>query len=317
MSRHHTMSEKVEQYIAYRHDMGYATRGHSWYLRHFGAFADRVLHRGPLTVALALRWSRLPGDQNPHYCASRLKMVRCLAKYLAITDPRTEIPPIDLIGPTRQRKPPYIYSGPEISALIAAARQLQPHGSLRPWNYATLIGLFASTGLRLSEATRLARSDFDDRQGVLTIRETKFHKSRFVPLHPSVTKNLRRYAQKRDELVPLVLSDRFFISDRGTALSNITVQGIFRKLCERERVVRKGPGNQPRLHDLRHTFACRRVQEWYETGVDVNHAIVALAVYLGHAEVTYTYWYLTATPELLGLAAARFESASKMKEALP
>lgn len=307
MSRHQTMTDKVEQYLAYRRDLGYSARTHGSYLRQFGAYADNIRHRGPLTVALAVRWARLPADRGRRCWAVRLKMVRCLARYLAMDEPRTEIPPVHLFGSARQRQTPYVYAEAEVSALITAARQLQPRDGLRPWNYATLIGLLACTGLRLSEATRLARSDFDDRQGLLIIRETKFHKSRLVPLHPSATRALCRYARKRDQLVPSALSNRFFLTDRGTPLSDRTVHGVFRKLCDSLPMARRDSGRRPRLHDLRHTFACRRVQGWYDTGTEVGHAIAGLAVYLGHAEVSYTYWYLTATPELLDRAAARFE----------
>jgi integrase len=151
------------------------------------------------------------------------------------------------------------------------------------------------------------RPDFDDRRGLLIIRETKFHKSRLVPLHLSAVKALRVYARKRDQLVPSSSTDRFFVSDQGTPLCYETVRTVFRGLCDDLRLVARGSHPKPRLHDLRHTFACRRVQYWYDTGVDVAHAIAALAVYLGHAEVSYTYWYITATPELLDRAAARFE----------
>jgi integrase len=151
--------------------------------------------------------------------------------------------------------------------------------------------------MRLSEATNLRKADFNDRQGILTIRETKFHKSRLVPLHPSATKELRAYARKRDQIVTLATTDHFFLNDVGTPLYNATVDHLFRKLCNDSSIAKKGLGRQPRLHDLRHTFACRRVQQWYDTGANVNHVIAALSTYLGHAEVTYTYWYLTATPE--------------------
>jgi integrase len=307
MTRRKTMTDKVEQYLAYRRDLGYATRTHRSYLRQFGAYAESIRHRGPLTVALAVQWARLPADRSPRCWAERLKMVRCFARYLAIDEPRTQIPPVHLLGPGHQRQTPHIYSEAEVSALITAARRLQPLDGLKPWSYATLIGLLACTGLRISEATQLAQSDFDERQGILIIRETKFHKSRVVPLHSSATKALRSYVRKRDQLVPFALTDRLFITDRGRPLNNTTVQGDFRKLCDSLPMVRKSSGRQPRLHDLRHTFACRRLQRWYETGTDVAHAIAALAVYLGHAEVSYTYWYLTATPELLNRAADRFQ----------
>ena len=307
MNRRTIMIDKVEQYLAYRRDLGYCLRTEGRLLRQFGAYADSVHHRGPLTVALAVRWARLPTDRDPTSWARRLNAVRCFARYLAIYEPRTEIPGTRLLGPGHPRQTPYIYSTAEVSALIAAARKLQPGSGLRPWNYVTLIGLLACTGLRISEAVRLTRSDFDQQQGVLIIRETKFRKSRLVPLHPSTTQALCAYARQRDLLVPVTSTNRFFITDRGTPLCVGTVRHVFRQLCDGLLIVRRGTHRQPRLHDLRHTFACRRVQCWYDTEADVAHAIAALAVYLGHASVNYTYWYLSATPELLARAAARFE----------
>jgi integrase len=317
MTRHKTMIDKVEQYLAYRHDMGYSTRTHAAYLRSFAAYADGIRRRGPLTAALAVQWARLPVDRGPRCWAERLKKVRCLARYLAVDEPRTEIPPVHLFGPSHQRQTPYVYSEAEVSALIAAARQLNPRDGLRPRNYATFIGLLACTGMRPSEAQCLGRSDFDDQQGVLVIRETKFHKSRLIPLHPSATKALRAYARDRERLMPAASTDRFFLTDRGTPLCATTLQGVFRKLCDRVPITRKGPGRRPRLHDLRHTFACRRVQQWYDTGTDMAHGMNALSVYLGHSEVSYTYWYLTATPELLDRAAARFQPLPSYKEVQP
>jgi integrase len=312
------MTHKVEQYLAYRRDLGYKLRTEGSLLRQFGAYTDRISHHGPLSVALAVRWARLPADRDRFCWARRLQVVRCFARYLTLDEPTTEIPPTRLLGPASARRMPYVYSEPEVSALIAAARQLQPAKRLRPRTYATFLGLLACTGLRSSEALRLTRSDFDDRQGVLLVRETKFHKSRLVTLHSSATAALRAYARKRDQLVPYAATDRFFITDCGTPLCASTVHHVFRKLCDTLPTVARNARRDPRLHDLRHTFACRRVERWYDTGVDATHAIAALAVYLGHAKVSYTYWYLTATPELLGCAAARFEPfAASWKEGRP
>lgn len=317
MTHHKSMIDKVEKYLTYRRDMGYSTKTHAGYLRPFAVYADSIRHRGPLTAALAVRWARLPVDRGPRCWAERLKKVRSLARYLAVDEPRTEIPPVHLFGPSHERQVPYIYSEAEVSALIEAARRLEPWNGLRPRNYATFIGLLACTGLRSSEALGLGRSDFDDRQGVLIIRETKFYKSRLVPLHPSATKALRAYARDRERLVPGALTDRFFVTDYGTPLCATTVQHVFRKLCDGLPIVQKGLGRRPRLHDLRHTFACRRVLQWYDTGADVAHGMNALSIYLGHSEVSYTYWYLTATPDLLDRAAARFQPLPSGGEVQP
>lgn len=304
MNRHATLTEKVEQYVIHRRSLGFQFRKEEWLLQNFAAFAESLTHQGPLTVELAMRWVCAPTNGSVSYRTIRLTAVRGFAQYLAISEPGTEIPPSGVLGPVRRHQP-YIYSEGEILALIASAQQLTPVDGLRPKTYATLIGLLACTGLRISEALRLTRSDFDERQNLLTIRETKFYKSRLVPLHPSATTALRTYAVHRDRLVPSQ-AEQFFITDRGTALRYGTVHRAFHKLCIGLETAKKDQ-QQRRIHDLRHTFACRRLQRWYEMGVDVAHAVTALSVYLGHTKVGNTYWYLTATPELLESAAARFE----------
>jgi integrase len=167
--------------------------------------------------------------------------------------------------------------------------------------------LLACTGLRISEALRLASVDVDLVRGVLRIRETKFRKTRLVPLHTSAVFALRAYAAKKTRLFAQPKSDRFFLSHQGKELPYSTVRHTFRKLCASVGIT-GAPRRTPRLHDIRHSFACRRVQQWYQGGIDLDHAISALSVYLGHVKVTDTYWYLTATPDLMALAGKRFES---------
>jgi integrase len=307
MNQPPTMAAKVERYLTHRSDLGYQLSSEILLLRQFGAYADQANHQGPLTVDLALRWARLPATQDPLYWARRLEIVRGLARYLALFEAGTEIPEQRLLGPAHRRNVPHVYSEAEISGLIAAGKRLPPTHGLRPRTYATLIGLLACTGLRISEALQLTRSNFDSHQSVLTIRNTKFGKSRLVPLHPSATAALLAYALDRDRLVPALPTDRFFVTDRGTPLCCSTVHWVFRQLCDGLPIVGRGARRRPRLHDLRHTFACRRVQSWYDTGADVSHAVQTLSVYLGHVKVSDTYWYLTATPDLLAQAAARFE----------
>jgi len=236
-----------------------------------------------------------------------LEIVRCFARYLAIFEPDTEVPPKRLLGPAHWHKTPHVFTDAEVLALVSAAAKLRPADGLRPRTYTTLIGLLACTGLRVSEALGCTRSDFDGEQGVLTIRETKFGKSRLVPLHPSVTQKMLAYGRERDHLVPVTRTDRFFIADRGNRLHYQRVREIFRMLCDNLGIVGRGCRPHPGLHDLRHTFAVRRIERWYDAGGDVAHSIPTLSTYLGHATVRDTYWYLTATPELLNRAAARFE----------
>jgi integrase len=241
------------------------------------------------------------------YSARRLEIVRCFARHLAVTEPGTEVPLRGLLGPAHRRTSPHIYSEAEIAALLAAAGRLAPTNGLRPQTYVTLFGLLASTGLRISEALHLQRADADLGRSVLKIRETKFRKTRLVPMHSTTTAALQAYADVRERLATETDCDCFFVSDRGQALPYSTVRGAFRRLCDSLGIISAGR-RRPRLHDLRHTFACRRIEQCYDAHADVDQAVSALSVYLGHAKVSDTYWYVTATPGLVARAAQRFET---------
>jgi integrase len=307
MSQSTPMVRLVEEYLDYRRRLGYQLRIEGQMLLEFARYADRSGHCGPLTTELAVRWARLPAEAAPLYQARRLEVVRCFARYRAVFDPATEIPPKGVLGSAHRRTTPHIYSEAELSALLAAARQLPSSTGLRPHTYATLFGMISCTGLRISEALKLGRGDVEWAHGTLMIRESKFHKSRLVPLDPSGVRAMREYAQLRDHFHPIPQTDVFFVSERGSPLSYSAVRSTFRKLREHLRVS-TGPGTRaPRIHDLRHTFACRCLLRWYAEGADLDHAVIALSTYLGHAKVSDTYWYITGIPELLGLAAGRFE----------
>jgi integrase len=305
------MIHLAKDYLAYRRDLGFELRKKGPLLLQFAAYVDRAGHRGPLTTELAVRWARLPAQASPMRWALRLDVVRGFARYLAILDPATEVPPRGLLGPAYRRVTPHIYSEAEVSALLAAARRLRPHHGLRPHTYATYFGLLACTGLRGCEARRLTQSDVAWEQDLLTVRATKFRKTRLVPLAPTTTQALRSYAQLRDHFHPLRQSDAFFVTRHGTPLSATVVQGTFEKLRDQLAWSARSGNRAPRIHDLRHTFACRRLLQWYQDGVAVDAVIDALSTYLGHADVTNTYWYLTGVPELLELAVARFEAYAK------
>lgn len=307
MSKAPRMVRLAEDYLAYRKGLGFQLASAEPLLLQFAAYADRTGHRGPLTTELVVRWVKLPKAGSPGYLARRLDVVRGFARHRAVADPRTEVPPPRLLGATYRRRTPHIYSDAELSALVAAARGLSPGNRLRSHTYATLFGLLACTGLRVSEALKLACDDIDWRQGLLTIRLTKFRKSRLVPLHATTLAALRDYAARRDRLHPSPTTGAFFLTSRGTALARSSVGVTFWKLRKQLGWAAPAGRCRPRIHDLRHTFACRRLQRWYADGVDVDHAIAALSTYLGHATVRDTYWYLTGTPELMALATARFE----------
>lgn len=308
MTQSKTMLEWVEEYLLYRRKLGVQLQIEGKQLIRFAEYVDGLGSHGPLTVDLALHWARLPKDASPLHWARRLEVVRCFAKYLAIFDPETEIPPSKILGPAHRRPQPYIFSDTEISRLMEAAGKLTPANGLRPRTYTTLMGLLACTGLRISEALRLICDDVDFERGLLRIVETKFRKSRMVPLHASTVDVLRRYAQFRDQYRPTAESQAFLLAERGTALNYSTVRITFRKLWSNLTAKTDEGRPLPRLHDLRHTFVCQRLLRWYRDGVDIDHSISVLSVYLGHAKITDTYWYVTGTPELLSASARRFEA---------
>lgn len=304
-----SMTALVEDYLAQRRSMGFVLRTEGTQLRSFARFADAIGHQGSLTLEIVVRWATLPGDKTRRFPARRLDCVRPFARYIGAVDPGSQVLPPGLLGPSRQRPCHHIFTDGQIVELVAAIRAIAPAGGLRPETYATLFGLLASSGLRISEALRLERANADLGEGILTIRATKFRKSRLVPLHTTTTTALRAYAEQRDRSIPNPTVATFFISGGGTSLCYSTVRTIFRNACVSLGWSRYTP--RPRIHDLRHTFACRRLLGWYDEGVDVAARIAALATYLGHAKISDTYWYLTGTPELLAVAANRFESFAR------
>lgn len=312
MKRQKTMVTQVKEYISYKRKLGFELRVQASHLLNFAKYADESGHIGPVTTELILKWARLPKKTSVHYQAQRVVAIRSFAKYQAILCPKTEIPPSGILGAANYRTKPYIYSQQEISALLGACTQLRPIDGLKPRTYATLFGLLACTGLRISEALKLSRDDVDLANGVLLITETKFRKSRLVPLDPSASKALGEYAKFRDQCHPIAESKKFFLSKKGKSLPYHTVWYDFTKLREKLGWCTKRK-RTPTIQDMRHTFACRRLLLWYEQGVDINHAIYSLSTYLGHVKVRDTYWYLTGIPELFAIAVKKFEKFASRK----
>lgn len=312
MTKPKTVLAQAEEFLAFRRQLGYKLDKEGYLLREFSRYADKSGHRGPITNELILRWVRKPKKATQNYLAQRLLVVGRLARHLALQDPRTEIPTDE--GLKLRRIQPHIYTTQQIADLLAAAGALSPTGGLRPQTYRVLFGLLASTGMRVGEAIRLQRQDVDLQQGILRINNTKFSKSRLVPVHASTLKVLREYAAFRDHYRPSQTSTSFLLGESGSPLHYDTVNGTF---CALRKCLEWGPsasGRPPRVHDLRHTFACHRLLEWYRAKVDVDHAILALSTYLGHTAVACTYWYLTGIPELMAICAERFQKFIQAKQ---
>lgn len=294
----------LERYLSLRQGLGHKYQQQARRLTDFVAFMA-TRKATTITTKLAVEWATLPPGRHASW-ALRLTDVRGFARHVANIDPTTEVPPAGLLPPL-QRAKPYIYSDTEIGALLAAALALPPTDGLRRWTYYCLFGLIAVTGMRLSEAIGLQCGDVDLEDGILTVRRTKFGKSRLVPLHPTTRAVLRGYAERRDAHLGPRCGPYFFVAERGGRLLHQYVHRVFWRLS-RETGLR-GPGDHsgPRVHDFRHRFAVRTLLGWYREGTDVERQLPMLSTYLGHVCVRDTYWYLSACPELMQEAAQRLD----------
>jgi integrase len=313
MSTRISLQQRIDDYLAERRRLGFQLRSRDTLLAGFVRYVADRHHRGPLTADLMVDWARQDRWQRgtPSTWAVRLAKVRHFARYLKQFEPDTEVPEEAVFGPEPGRVAPHIFHEEEIVQLLAAARRLGPQGSIRPATYEALFGLMASTGLRVSEAIHLRDADVDLKHGMLTIRQTKFAKSRQLPVHPSTIAALARYRRQRARHVPVTPGMRFLIGSRGRRLGlplgERQAHRVFTALRNSLGWVNRGAHAAPRLHDLRHTFAVRRMMLWHAEGTDIDQMMLALSTYMGHAEIFYTYWYLTAVPELMALAGGKFE----------
>jgi len=293
----------AEDYVQTRRALGYKLTSQARILAGFVRYLDDI-GATRITVETALGFATQPADAHPIWWTRRLSVVRGFATYAQAIDPTTEVPPTGLLPRGVPRAVPYLYTPSEIASVMAAARALRP--PLHAATYETLIGLLAVTGMRVGEAIALGCDDVDIDHGLLTVHAGKFGRHRLVPLHASTVDALQRYAQRRDTRWPASRAETFFVSTVGTPLTYNSVREIFAKLADRAGLVARGRC-RPRLHDFRHRFAVETLLGWYRSGDDVAARLPLLSTFLGHVKPTSTYWYLSATPELLALAAGRLE----------
>jgi integrase len=305
MKTRDTMCSKVRAYLEHRRRAGFALKIEAEQLFRFARFVDESVYRGPATVELASRWAMASWSGRRLTAARRIEVLRGFARYCQIFDPAAEIPPLGLFGSGHRRLTPHIYTDGEIRSLLASAKSLFPLGGLRGVTCATIFGLIVATGLRISEATGLKHSDVDLERGLLQIRNAKFGKTRFVPLHLTATRALRRYAKRRDRDPSSFTTEAFFVFDYGRAATTRSLEYAFQLLRNKLKWRARGGHPAPRIQDIRHTFVRRRLERWYREGLDVDCNILALSTYIGHAKVTDTYWYVTATPDLMAIAARK------------
>jgi integrase len=305
-----TLEQQAADYLRIRRALGFKLERAEKLLAQYLAYLDTI-GQDCVTVENALQWDRLPAAGSGNWWAQRLSVVRCFASYLHALDPAHEIPPADVLARRIQRSVPYLYTEQEIWALMAATDRLR--GRLRQTTYRTLIGLLAVTGMRVGEAIRLDRPDLDLANGLLTVRGSKFGKSRELPLHPTTVTALRECLRIRDAHQHSDLTDALLISPAGTRLIYCNVHATFRHLRADAGLQPRSPACRPRVHDLRHRFAVQTLLDWYRDGVDVQPRLPLLSTYLGHTHPRHTYWYLQAAPELMAIAGQRLEAAQEAR----
>jgi integrase/recombinase XerD len=293
----------LEDYLRIRRSLGFKLEWDGRMLEQFIDFLERA-GATRVTTELALRWAKLPRNVHPYHWRKRLGVVRLFARYLATIDPQTEIPSKDLLPASRRRLAPYIYSPAEIAALMNATRALSPPS--RAATIETLIGLMATTGLRLGEALGLDRTDVNLDDEVLRVHG-KHDKQRELPLHTSTIAALRAYVELRDGYWPQANTDALFLSRLGVRLTVAAAHDVFPQVIRAAGLEGRGDRARPRPHDLRHAFAVSTLLDWHHAGVEIDRHLPLLSTYLGHRSPSNTYWYLQATPELLALVASRLD----------
>jgi len=301
-----SLREGAEDYLALRRGLGFKLKRPARFVRNF---VESLENRGEtrITTQFALEWATQPQHLQPSEWAARLSGVRAFARYWSSVDVATEIPPEGLL-PFRVRRPrPYLYSELEVQRLLEEARGMPAQFSLQPLTYHCLFGLLAVTGLRISEALNLESRDVNWAEGVLTIRTSKFGKSRLVPLHPTTKDVLSDYALQRIKRFPDRPTSTFFPSKTGAHLDPGQVRRTFYRISRQIGIRGASASHGPRLHDFRHRFAVETLLRWYRSGEDVRRRLPILSTYIGHSHVTDTYWYLSNTPELMAAAGDRLE----------
>lgn len=296
------LSEHADGYLRLRRALGFKLVREGQWLGQLVAYVHAA-GETTLTSQRMIEWAGLPTGVQPIQWARRLSIARSFAAYLKTIEPATEIPPRDVFGARQRRPAPYLWSQPQILHLLDGARALRP--ALHAASCETLFGLLAVSGMRVGEALALDRADVDLEEGVIFVTRNKSMRSRLVPLHPTATEQLRRYVARRDRLCPRPVTPAFFVGARSGRLGYQAVCAAFVQVTTASGL--RTARARPRIHGLRHSFTVNTLISWQRSGADVPAWMPALSDYLGHAGPAGTYWYLSATPELLSLAAQRLD----------
>lgn len=303
-----TLTVELDRYLGLRRQMGFKLARAEKLLRQFVAYCEEA-GTDAVTAEVALGWATLPPGASTSWVSLRLTVVRGFSVHLGLIDERHQVVPTSLVPGRSQRATPYLYAEEEVVAMMAAAASL---GSpMRQASYAAIVGLLWATGMRVGEAFSLDVADVDLASGVCTVRGAKFGKSRELPVHETTSEALAAYLRRSRQLCPEPASPAFFLSASGNRIRYDNFHLAFKTLVRRAGLTARSPRCRPRPHDLRHSFAVRTLVGWYRDGADVEAMLPRLSTYLGHVHPANTYWYLSAAPELLGLAAERLASSTE------
>jgi len=300
-----TLREAATDYVAMRRALGYKLKKAPLLFDFISFLEKRKCNH--VTTALALEWAQQPTSVQPSSWTDRLCWVRGFARFRSATDPLTEIPSQKLLPKGAKRAHPYLYTEKEIELLLKAALRLSTASPIKRRTLYCVFGLLAVSGMRIGEILNLKLTSVDLQAGIITIEGAKFGKSRLVPIHDSTRKVLSDYLVFRNRFLKGRPAEHFFISKVGTRFERGNLYRAFYVLSREIAIRKEGSKHGPRFHDFRHRFAIETMLRWYRNGENVERRLPILSTYLGHVQVTGTYWYLTACPELMGVAAKLLE----------
>ncbi len=303
------MKERVQEYLSYRRSLGFKLLIEGQQLLRFADYVDSKNYYGPITEQIAVEWAKSSKKSSRLTWARRLELVTCLAKHFCVVEPSTQIPPNGLFGQSRRRIKPYIFTFEEIQKILQEIKNLIPNNSIRQITFSSLFTLLYVTGIRISEALNLLVNDVDLEAGILHIRQTKFNKSRLVPIDNSTVIALSNYYKQREHYVSST-SSTFFVLDNGNPVKLRAAEYAFSRIRNSLSMKATLQYRIPRVYDFRHTFVCHRLLSWYEQGANIHQMLPYLSTYLGHVKVSDTYWYITAIPALMNISAQLFNSTA-------